>query len=59
MLRSAATFNRTEVQPSPEMKQLTTRRLLRRRPPPDRPPAPLPQPKIAGRLTIGIRLFEG
>jgi hypothetical protein len=27
MLRSAATFNRTEVQPSSEMKQITTRRL--------------------------------
>ena len=27
MLRSAATFNRTEVQPSTEMKQITTRRL--------------------------------
>ena len=27
MLRSAATPNRTEVQPSSEMKQITTRRL--------------------------------
>jgi hypothetical protein len=27
MLRSAATANRTEVQPSSEMKQITTRRL--------------------------------
>ena len=38
MLRSAATPNRTEVQPSPDMKQTTTRRLLRR---PPRRPAPL------------------
>ena len=59
MLRSAATFNRTEVQPSPEMKQITTGRFLRRHSPPDRSPAPLPLPKIAGRLTMAIRLFEG
>jgi hypothetical protein len=58
MLRSAATFNRTEVQPSSEMKQTTTRRLQRRRPTPSRSPAHLSPLKPSTELTITIRLFE-
>ena len=58
MLRSAATPNRTEVQPSSEMKQITTRRLPRRCPTPSRSPAhPLPL-KPSAKLTITIRLFK-
>jgi len=58
MLRSAATPNRTDVQPSSEMKQITTRRLPRRLPTPSRSPAHLPSLKPSAKLTIAIRLFE-
>lgn len=58
MLRSAATPNRTEVQPSSEMKQITTRRLPRRCPTPSRSPAHLPSLKPSAKLTMAIRLFE-
>jgi len=59
MLRSAATPNRTEVQPSPEMTEITTRRPLRRRPTPHRSPAHMPPLKPSPKLTIGVRLFKG
>jgi hypothetical protein len=58
MLRSAATFNCTEVQPSLEMKHITTRRPPRRRSPPDRPLAHLLPPKLSAKLTTTIRLFD-
>jgi hypothetical protein len=58
MLRPAATSNRTEVQPSSEMKQITTRRLPRRCPTPNRSPAHLPAPKPSAKVTITIRLFK-
>ena len=58
MLRSAATFNRTEVQPSSEIKQITTRRLPRRCPTPSRSPAHLPPLKPSAKLTTTIRLFK-
>jgi len=59
MLRSAATPNRTQVQPSPEMKQTTIRRLL---PTPTASAgslAPLPIQKMERKLTTGVRLFKG
>jgi hypothetical protein len=59
MLRSAATFNRTEVQPSSEMKQITTRRPPRRRPTPARSSAHLSPLKPSTKLNIAIRLFKG
>ena len=58
MFRSAAIPNRTEVQPSSEMKQITTRRLPRRCPTPTwsaAPPLPL---KPSTELAIAIRLFK-
>lgn len=58
MLRSAATFNRTEVQPSSEMQQITTRRLPRRRPTPARSSAHLSPPKPSTKLPFTIRLFK-
>jgi hypothetical protein len=58
MLRSAATFNRTEVQPSCQMKQITTRRPPRRYPTPGRPSAHLSPLKPSTKLTIAIRLFK-
>jgi hypothetical protein len=58
MLRSAATSNCTEVQPSSDMKQITTRRLPRRRPTPSRSSAHLSPPKLPTKLTTTIRLFE-
>jgi hypothetical protein len=58
MLRSAATSNRTEVQPSSEMKQIPTRRLPRRCPTPNRSPAHLPPLKPSAKLTTTIRLFK-
>jgi len=58
MLRSAATPNRTKVQPSFEMKQITTRRLPRRCPTLSRSPAHLPPLKPSAKLTMAIRLFE-
>jgi hypothetical protein len=58
MLRSAATSNGTEVQPSSEMKQITTRRLPRPRPTPSRSPAHLPPLKPSAKLTTTIRLFK-
>ena len=58
MLRSAATPNRTAVQPSPEMKQPTTRKLLPTPSASGRTPAPLPPAKIGRKLAIGVRLFK-
>jgi hypothetical protein len=58
MLRSAASPNRTEVQPSSEMKQITPRRLPRRCPTPSRSPAHLPPLKPSAKPTTAIRLFE-
>ena len=58
MLRSAATPNRTEVQPSSEMKQTTTRRLPRCCPTPSRSPVRLPPLKPSAKLITAIRLFE-
>jgi hypothetical protein len=58
MLRSIATFNRTDVQPSSEMKQITIRRPPRQRPTPTWSAAhPLPS-KPSAKLTKAIRLFE-
>ena len=59
MLRSAATPNRTEVQPKPEMKHPTTQRPPRRPPTPSAPAARPPTHKEPGKLTIAIRLFKG
>jgi hypothetical protein len=58
MLRSAAAPNRTEVQASSEMKPTTSRRLLRRRPTPTRPPVRLLPLKPLAQPTTAIRLFE-
>ncbi len=58
MLRSAATANRTEVQPSSEMKQITTRRLPRRCPTPIWSAAPPFPFKPSTELAIAIRLFK-
>ena len=58
MLRSTATLNRTEVQPSPEMTQPTTRQL------PPTPPASgwsctyLPNLKMPRKLAINVSLFK-
>ncbi len=58
MLRSAATANRTEVQPSSEMKQIKTRRPPRQRPTPTWSAAhPLPL-KPSTESPIAIRLFK-
>jgi hypothetical protein len=59
MLRSAATSNCTEVQPSSEMKHITPRHLPRRCPTPSRSPAHLLPLKPSAKLTMAIRLFEG
>jgi hypothetical protein len=58
MLRSAATPNRTEVQPSPEMKQPATRQLLPTPPAPARSRMHLPNPKMQRKSPIGVRLFK-
>ena len=58
MLRSAATFHRTEVQPSSEMKQITTRQLPRRCPTPTWSAAPPLSLKPSTELAIAIRLFK-
>ncbi len=58
MLRSAATPNRTEVQPRPEMKQTTTRRPTMRRPTPSRSVAHSSSHKLSEKLTVTIRLFK-
>ena len=58
MLRSAATFNRTEVQPSSQMKQITTRRTTRRRTTPGPSSAHLSPIKTSDKLTVSIRLFK-
>ena len=58
MLRSPITLNRTEVQPRPDMKQTTTRRLLPTPTPSGRPAAPLPRHEIPRKLPIGDRLFK-
>ena len=58
MLRPAATPNRTDVQPSPEMKQTKTRRPPRRRPTPVDPAAHLLTCNERAKLTIAIRLFK-
>jgi hypothetical protein len=58
MLRSAATPNRTDVQLSPEMTELPTRRPPRR---PLRPAAGALRPpplKSSAKLTIVVRLFK-
>jgi len=57
MLRSAASPNRTEVQPSSEMKQITTRPPPRRRPTPTWSAAPSLPLKPSTELAITIRLF--
>jgi hypothetical protein len=58
MLRSAATPNRTDVQPKPEMKHPTTQRPPRRRPGPGTRAAHLPSRKEPRKLSIAIRLFK-
>jgi hypothetical protein len=58
MLRSAATLNRTEVQPSREMKQVTTRQHFPTPPASGRPCAHLSNPKIQPQLPIDVRLFK-
>jgi hypothetical protein len=58
MLRSAATPTCTEVQTSSEMKQITTRRSLRRSPTPNWSVAHLLSLKSSGELAIAIRLFK-
>lgn len=58
MLRSAATFNRSDVQPSSKMKHIATRRLPRRCPAPSRSLAHLPPLKPSAKLTTAIRLFK-
>jgi len=58
MLRSAATFHRTEVQLSSEMKQITTRRPPRQHPTPIWSAAPTLPLKPSTELAIAIRLFK-
>ncbi len=58
MLRSAATLNRTEVQASSEMKQVTTRRPTRQHPTPTWSAAPTLALKPSTELAIAIRLFK-
>ena len=58
MLRPPSTPNRTEVQPRPDMKQTTIRRLLPTPAPSGRPAIPLPRRKIACKLAIAVRLFK-
>lgn len=59
MLRSPITLNRTEVQPRPDMKQTTPRRLFPTPASSGRPAVPLPRPTIAHKLAISDRLFKG
>lgn len=58
MLRSPITANRTTVQPEPDMKHTTPRRLLPTPAPSGRHTAPLPRPEIARKLAKGVRLFK-
>jgi hypothetical protein len=58
MLRSPITLDRTEVQPRPDMKQTTPRRLLPTPTPSSDPAAPLPRPEIPRKLAISVRLFK-
>jgi len=58
MLRSATTLNRTEVQPSPEMKQPTIRQFLPSPPASGRSRAPSMFPRIRPKSSIGVRLFK-
>ncbi len=58
MLRSPFTLNRTEVQPRPDMKHSTTRRLFPTPAPSRRPTALLPRPETARKLAISDRLFK-
>ena len=58
MLRSAATPNRTAVQPSLLMKQPTTRQPLLAPSTPSRSAARLTTPQFIAKLTRRIRLFE-
>ena len=56
MLRSAATANRTEVQPSSEMKQITTRRLTTATPTAESLPCALVIPQPIGENNSGYSL---
>jgi hypothetical protein len=58
MLRPTTTPNRTHVQPSPEMKQPTTRPLSPTPLAPSRSAAHSPKRKMKRELPIGVRLFK-
>ena len=58
MLRSPLTPNRTAVQPSPLMKQLTTRPPIPALSTPSRSAARVPAPQLTAKLISRIRLFK-